>query len=146
MKKMRKSTILRLYLSVLIIISSTSGILARLCTQCDDDQIWYDFYPGCTPRTDVYLKDYDFTWCCKVLDQENPIPCSVCRPGSFLSGSNCTPCIDANCENCDGNASICKQCKEGFWLKAKPTITCERCPSRCLACNSSSKCTKCPAI
>lgn len=39
---------------------------------------------------------------------------------SLIDGK-CTRCLDPRCKNCEGNASVCKQCRAG-WAWAKPGV------------------------
>ena len=68
--------------------------------------------------------------------------CSNCRDGYF--GSNCTAC-HSSCQTCL-RSTACLTCKTGLYLNGSLCTSCLISTNPfCLACDSTTKCNKCPA-
>lgn len=85
--------------------------------------------------------------CSSCTDTET---CTGCRPGFFLSGTQCLPC-DSNCLTCIDNAEKCLSCQPDEFLEITTCVnqcsnkyypdvdTCRDCHSTCATCTGPAK-------
>ena len=95
--------------------------------------------------------------CIDYSEDENNQKCTSCKDGYYLekgnckkfcserygiSGKECIPCLDYNCESFEINTCNCKNCIIGFYFNSSKL--CNKCNSSCLKCEGeSNNCTEC---
>lgn len=67
--------------------------------------------------------------------------CTSCYSNGYLNGGQCQSCA-SNCLTCQkNNLATCTSCPVGSYLENSSCV--KGCPSNCVSCSSSSKCTTC---
>lgn len=101
----------------------------------------------CTKCVSAFVLDSNSALCkpcgpgCTVCDANNPLICSECYAGMYLSSTSCLPC-SVTCAKCSGSADSCSSCLPGQYFNINNQV-CRSCSRNCLTCSSESTCTLC---
>lgn len=96
----------------------------KSCDSCELGLYYSSFRNQC-----LDCDDYPDSVTCARCEQKNQ--CTQCnkgyRPGTkgTPDEGRCLPCNDTQCANCDVQAGVCLECKEGFFLKNGACVACQ---------------------
>jgi len=76
---------------------------------------------------------------CLACDSANPLTCSSCVAGAFLSGTICAPC-NSSCISCTITANQCNECPPSQYFDGGQ---CAFCGKNCQNCSDANTCTLC---